>query len=54
MIQIGIDSFATLMALPSSGGSVTPAERLRNLLGEIELADQVSTIAGNSWTPRRP
>jgi alkanesulfonate monooxygenase SsuD/methylene tetrahydromethanopterin reductase-like flavin-dependent oxidoreductase (luciferase family) len=45
MIQIGIDSFATLMAPPSGGASVTPAERLRNLIGEIELADQVGLDA---------
>lgn len=45
MIQIGIDSFATLMAPPSGGASVTPAERLQNLLVEIELADQVGLDA---------
>jgi probable LLM family oxidoreductase len=45
MIELGIDSFATLMAPPSSGASVTPAERLRNLLAEIELADQVGLDA---------
>ena len=45
MIQLGIDSFATLMAPPSNGAPVTPAERLRNLLAEIELADQVGLDA---------
>lgn len=45
MIQLGIDSFATLMAPPSSGMSVTPAERLRNLLAEIELADRAGIDA---------
>jgi probable LLM family oxidoreductase len=41
MIQLGIDSFATTLAPPSSGAAVTPAERLHNLLAEIELADRV-------------
>ncbi len=45
MIQIGIDSFATLLAPPSSSAAVTPADRLRDLLGEIELADQVGLDA---------
>ncbi len=40
MIQLGIDSFATTLA-PPGGVVVSPAERLRNLLAEIELADQV-------------
>jgi len=33
-MQIGIDSFA------ASGGGISPAERLKNLIAEIELADQ--------------
>ena len=41
MIELGIDSFATTLAPPSGGAAVTPAERLSNLLAEIELADQV-------------
>jgi len=41
LIELGIDSFATTLAPPSSGAAVTPAERLRNLLAEIELADRV-------------
>ncbi len=41
MIELGIDSFATTLAPPSSGAKVSPAERLRNLLAEIELADRV-------------
>jgi probable LLM family oxidoreductase len=40
MIQLGIDSFATTLA-PSGGVVVSPEERLRQLLAEIELADQV-------------
>src|SRR6202789_3436032 len=38
-MQIGIDSFA------ASGGDVSPAQRLKNLLEEIELADQVGLDA---------
>lgn len=45
MIQIGIDSFATLMAPASGGAPISPAERLRNLVAEIELADQVGIDA---------
>jgi probable LLM family oxidoreductase len=40
MIQLGIDSFATTLA-PPGGVVVSPEERLRHLLAEIELADQV-------------
>ncbi|MGA2692903.1 MAG: LLM class flavin-dependent oxidoreductase [Opitutaceae bacterium] len=39
-MQIGIDSFAASTADPSSGARISPVERLRNLLEEIELADQ--------------
>jgi probable LLM family oxidoreductase len=45
MIQLGIDSFATLMTPPGGGAPVTPAQRLGNLLAEIELADQVGIDA---------
>ncbi len=38
---LGIYSFAELTPEPDSGRIVTPAERLRDLLEEIELADQV-------------
>jgi len=40
VIQLGIDSFATTLAPPGVGG-VSSAQRLQNLLAEIELADQV-------------
>lgn len=38
---IGIDSFAAAMPDPTTGEIVNPAARIRNLLEEIELADQV-------------
>ena len=41
VIELGIYSFAELTVDPGTGRSVTPAERLADLLEEIELADQV-------------
>jgi probable LLM family oxidoreductase len=40
-MQIGIDSFAAAVPDPRTGITPTPAERLRHLLEEIELADKV-------------
>jgi probable LLM family oxidoreductase len=40
-VQIGIDSFAASIADPLTGVKLTPAERMRHLLEEITLADQV-------------
>jgi probable LLM family oxidoreductase len=40
-MQIGIDSFAAAIPDAETGASIAPTERLRNLLEEIELADQV-------------
>jgi probable LLM family oxidoreductase len=40
-VQIGIDSFAASIADPLTGLTVPPAQRLADLLAEIELADQV-------------
>ena len=40
-MEIGIDSFAAAIADPISGVTVPPAERMRTLLAEIELADRV-------------
>jgi probable LLM family oxidoreductase len=40
-MQIGIDSFAAAIQDPETGITISPTERLRNLLEEIELADQV-------------
>jgi probable LLM family oxidoreductase len=44
MIQIGIDSFATVAASPTQQ-ALSPAQRLTNLLAEIEAADQVGLDA---------
>ncbi len=40
-MQIGIDSFAASISDPVTGVTISPGERLRDLLAEIELADQV-------------
>jgi probable LLM family oxidoreductase len=40
-LQIGIDSFAAAIQDPETGITIAPSDRLRNLLEEIELADQV-------------
>ena len=40
-MQLGIDSFAAAGVDPISGTRISPADRLSNLLEEIELADQV-------------
>jgi alkanesulfonate monooxygenase SsuD/methylene tetrahydromethanopterin reductase-like flavin-dependent oxidoreductase (luciferase family) len=39
--ELGIYSFADLTPDPLTGKSISPAERLRNLIETIELADQV-------------
>src|SRR6266849_1382380 len=41
LMQIGIDSFAASIADPLTGQTLTPAERLRDLLDEIQFADEV-------------
>src|ERR1700674_3242698 len=40
-MQIGIDSFAAAISDPATGLTLTPVERMHNLLQEIELADRV-------------
>jgi probable LLM family oxidoreductase len=40
-MQIGIDSFAAAISDPGTGVTLEPSARLRNLLAEMELADQV-------------
>jgi probable LLM family oxidoreductase len=39
-MQIGIDSFIATLANPVTGALMDPAERLQNLLEEVELADR--------------
>ena len=40
-MQIGIDSFVETTPDPLTGITITAAERVRDLLEEVELADQV-------------
>jgi probable LLM family oxidoreductase len=40
-MQIGIDSFAALFPDPATGDILSPVTRMRNLLEEVEHADQV-------------
>jgi probable LLM family oxidoreductase len=40
-MQIGIDSFAAAISDPLTGLTISPVQRMQNLLEEIELADQV-------------
>jgi probable LLM family oxidoreductase len=40
-MEIGIFTFAELQADPATGERISPEQRLRNLMEEVELADQV-------------
>ena len=40
-MQIGIDSFGAVISDPATGLSLSPVQRMQNLLEEIELADRV-------------
>jgi len=40
-MQIGVDSFAAAISDPATGLTISPVQRMQNLLEEIELADQV-------------
>lgn len=40
-MEIGIYDFAEVFPDPQSGETITPAERIRNLIEQVELADQV-------------
>ena len=40
-MEIGLDSFVAIQSDPTTGETLTPAERLRSLREEIALADQV-------------
>ncbi len=40
-MQIGVDSFGAVISDPATGITLTPVQRMQNLLEEIVLADQV-------------
>jgi hypothetical protein len=50
-MQIGIDSFEAVISDLATGLTLSPVERMDNLLDEIVLADQKS--AKNAAGPRR-
>jgi hypothetical protein len=60
-MEIGIDSFAAILRDPKSGIEISPAERLANLLDEVQAADEAgidirgrrASSARSSWIPRR-
>src|SRR3978361_90977 len=41
MMELGLYTFADVMTSPQTGETISPSQRLRNLIEEIELADQV-------------
>src|SRR5712692_7020872 len=44
-MQIGVDSFAAAISDPATGITISPVQRIQNLLEEIEHADQVGLDA---------
>src|SRR5947208_14454767 len=44
-IQIGIDSFVSAVADPATGLTMSPVERMRNLMEEVERSDSVGLEA---------
>jgi probable LLM family oxidoreductase len=40
-MQLGVDSFAAVISDPATGLTLSPVERMQNLLEEIELADKI-------------
>src|SRR5258705_1972376 len=40
-MQIGIDRFAAAISAPATGATLSPVERMHDLLEEIEVADRV-------------
>ncbi len=40
-MELGFYTFADVMSSPETGKTISPAQRLHNLIEEIELADQV-------------
>ncbi|MEX0750957.1 MAG: LLM class flavin-dependent oxidoreductase, partial [Dehalococcoidia bacterium] len=40
-VELGITTFAEITPDPASGETIDGAQRLRNLIEEIELADQI-------------
>ena len=54
MIEIGVDSFAAAIPDPATGAAISPADRLGNLIAEIQLADQVGLSVFGVGEHHRP
>jgi hypothetical protein len=48
-MQIGVDSFAAAISDPATGLTLSPVDRIRHLLEEIELADRVGHRQAGSY-----
>jgi hypothetical protein len=58
LMQVGVDSFGAVISDPATGLTLSPAQRLDNLVDEIVLADQVGldvfgTAASSSIPPQK-
>ena len=53
-MDIGIDSFVSIVTDPGTGRDVTPVERVRHLLEEVERADQVGLDSYGIGEHHRP
>ena len=53
-MELGLSTFADIGLEPGTGGTVTGAERMRNLMEEIELADQVGLDVSASASTTAP
>ena len=56
-MQIGVDSFGAVISDPATGLTLSPAQRMDNLVDEIVLADQAGldvfgTAASSSIPPQ--
>ena len=47
-VEIGIDSFAAAISDPATGETLSAAQRLRDLLAEMEMADRVGLTYSGS------
>ena len=54
MMELGIYTFAETAPDPTTGATISPAERLCNLIEEIELADQVGLDVFGAGEHHRP
>jgi len=53
-MQIGIDSFAAILRDPATGIDISPADRIADLLEEVEVADEVGLDVFGMGEHHRP